>query len=96
MAYAPPGYLIFARQRTLMAQGFDADKLQLIGEAVPVAELVGRYLATALALFSVSETGVLVYRSLATEQSQIAWFDRAGRQLGTVGEPAATRLFALA
>ena len=87
VAYAPPGYLIFARQQTLMAQAFDADKLQLSGEAVPIAERVGRSLSTALALFSVSETGVLVYRSVATQQSQLAWFDRTGRQLGTVSEP---------
>jgi Tol biopolymer transport system component len=87
VAYAPPGYLIFARQQMLMAQAFDADKLQLSGEAVPIAERVGRSLATALTLFSVSETGVLVYRSVATQQSQLAWFDRTGRQLGTVGEP---------
>jgi len=25
MAYAPPGYLLFVRENTLMAQGFDAD-----------------------------------------------------------------------
>ncbi|PYS57229.1 MAG: hypothetical protein DMF74_26580 [Acidobacteria bacterium] len=89
MAYAPPGYLLFARQQTLMAQGFDVDKLQLTGEAVPVAERIGRYLATARALFSVSETGVLVYRSQSREDSQLVWFDRAGRQLATVG-PAGT------
>ena len=85
MAYAPPGYLLFARQQTVMAQGFDAEKLQLTGEAVPVAERIGRYLATALALFSVSETGVLVYRSQSREDSQLVWFDRAGKQLETVG-----------
>src|SRR5438128_1316774 len=85
MAYAPPGYLLFARQQTLMAQGFDVDKLQLTGEAVPVAERIGRYLATARALFSVSETGVLVYRSQSREDSQLVWFDRAGKQLETVG-----------
>ena len=87
MAYTPPGYIVFARQQTLMAQAFDADKLQLAGEAFPIAERVGRVLPTALALFSVSETGMLIYRSVAAEQSQLAWFDRTGKQLGTVGEP---------
>jgi Tol biopolymer transport system component len=89
MAYAPPGYLLFARQQTLMAQGFNADKLQLTGQAVPVAGGIGigRILGTGRALFSVSETGVLVYRSQSREDSQLVWFDRAGRQLGTVGPP---------
>jgi Tol biopolymer transport system component len=87
MAYAPPGYLVFARQQTVMAQGFNADKLQLTGEAVPVAEGIGRFLATALALFSVSDTGVLIYRSQYLQDSQLTWFDRGGKQLGTVGPP---------
>ena len=30
--YAPPGYLLFARGATLMAQSFDTEKLQLSGE----------------------------------------------------------------
>jgi len=89
VAYAPPGYLLFARQNTLMAQPFDADKLQLTGEAVPIAGL-GRQIPTARALFSVSETGVLVYRSVSPgEESQLTWFDRAGKPLGTVGPPGA-------
>jgi Tol biopolymer transport system component len=89
VAYAPPGYLLFARQDTLMAQPFDADKLQLTGEAVPIVGL-GRQLPTSRALFSASETGVLVYRSGSPgEDSQLAWFDRAGRPLGTVGPPGA-------
>ncbi len=38
LAYVSPGYLLFLRQGTLMAQPFDADRLQLSGEAVPVAD----------------------------------------------------------
>jgi tRNA A-37 threonylcarbamoyl transferase component Bud32 len=34
-AYAPPGYLLFMRERTLMAQAFDANKLQFTGEPFP-------------------------------------------------------------
>jgi Tol biopolymer transport system component len=87
MAYAPPGYLIFARQQTLMAQVFNADTLKVSGEPFPIADRVGRTLATAQAYFSVSETGVLVYRSLGRDDSQLTWFDRSGRKLSTIGEP---------
>ncbi len=88
-AYAPPGFLLFTREQTLMAQGFNADKLQLTGEAVPVAEGVGRNVNTGRSAFSVSETGLLVYRSSPSVTiSQLVWFDRAGKQLGTVGPPA--------
>ena len=88
MAYAPPGYLLFAREQTLMAQGFNADRLELTGEAVPVAEGIGRALSTGSIFFSVSETGLLVYRSSQLAAgSQLVWFDRAGKQLGTLGAP---------
>ena len=33
--YAPPGYLLFAREGTLMVQRFDQAKLELTGEPVP-------------------------------------------------------------
>ncbi len=86
-AYAPPGYLLFLRERTLMAQGFDAGKLELTGEPIPIAEQVDRITAR-FALFSVSETGVLVYRSGSSETTQLIWFDRGGKPLGTAGPPA--------
>src|SRR5262245_2059027 len=37
-AYSPPGYLLFLRERTLLAQPFDAAKLSLTGDAFPIAE----------------------------------------------------------
>ena len=88
-AYAPPGYLLFLRERTLMAQGFNADSLELKGDPTPVAEEVDRLGQGArFALFSVSRTGVLVYRSGSSETTQLIWFDRNGKQLETVGSPA--------
>ena len=36
--YAPPGYLLFARQRTLMAQPFDTNSLHVTGEPLPIAD----------------------------------------------------------
>ena len=84
--YSPPGYLLFLRDRTLMAQGFDTDKLELRGEPFSVAEHVdhlaggGRF-----ALFSVSQTGVLAYRTGLSDSSQLTWFDREGKPIGTIG-----------
>ncbi len=40
VAYAPPGYLLFIRDWTLMAQPFDAKRLQITGEPFPVADQV--------------------------------------------------------
>jgi Tol biopolymer transport system component len=85
-AYAPPGYLLYAREGTLVAQPFDADRLELTGEAVPVVRQIGFTQGNARAHFSVSETGTLLYRSdTAAADTQLVWFDRAGKQLDTVG-----------
>jgi len=89
VAFAPPGCLLFYRERTLLAQPFDAKRLRLTGEAFPVGEKV-QYLANvASAAFSVSQNGVLAYQAGgAGGKSQLAWFDRSGKQLETVGAPA--------
>ena len=60
--YTPPGYLLFVRERTLMAQPFDAGKVQTTGDAVPVAEQVDTGIV-AQYQFSVSQNGVLAYTS---------------------------------
>jgi len=93
-AYAPQepgsenGHLLFLREGTLMAQVLDLRRFELVGEPFPVAEQVGSTLA--MGYFSVSANGVLAYRSGASGIArQLAWFDREGKPLGTLG-PSAT------
>ena len=86
--YAPPGFLLFLRERTLMAQAFDASSLQLSGEPFPIADQVGQNSAIGRAFFSVSQTGVLTFLSASTPNTQLVWFDRAGKQLALVDSPA--------
>ena len=82
--YAPaangsPGYVLFARDNALMAQPFDAAKLELAGEAVPVADPVGR-MASRFVNASVSANGVLLYRvSGLADQTQLTWFEPGGK-----------------
>ena len=85
--YAPPGYLLFVRENTLMAQAFDADTLDLKGDAFPVAEQAVRNPIIGRAMFSVSENGVLVMRGGGFTNNQLIWFDRAGKQLGALTPP---------
>ena len=86
------GFLVFPRAGTLMAQPFDPTRLALSGEAVPVADKVALPLSVpptaALAAFVVSDTGVLVYQPDASRMSRFVWFDRAGKQIGILGDPA--------
>ena len=85
--YAPPGYLLFLREQTLMAQPFSLSRLEVTGEAVPIAERVSANIGIRRAIFSVSDNGVLVYRTgdSSSSGSQLLWFDRQGKQLGKVG-----------
>ncbi len=85
VAYVPSedtahGYLVFERDTTLVAQPFDAERLQLAGEAVPIAENVG-------AAFSVSATGVLALRNTGDfATTELVWFDRHGTAIGRAAE----------
>jgi Tol biopolymer transport system component/predicted Ser/Thr protein kinase len=93
-AFAPPGFLLFARQQTLMAQAFDAGKLHVSGDPFPVAEGVGRFVGTG-ARFSVSQTGVLVWRGGGSASTQIASYTRDGKRLAAAGEPRSIWQFSL-
>jgi Tol biopolymer transport system component/predicted Ser/Thr protein kinase len=82
-----PGYLLFLRGGSLQAQPFDPDSLRLAGEPFPIAQNVVFYGPTLSASFSVSANGVLVYQA-GYPNSELKWYDRAGKELGTAGRPA--------
>jgi eukaryotic-like serine/threonine-protein kinase len=77
--------VLFARDPMLMAMAFDPDRRQLTGDAVPVIARVStegsRYVSA-----SVSENGTLVYASAGSLNTQLTWFDRTGKILGTLGD----------
>jgi serine/threonine protein kinase len=81
------GYVFFPRPPALMAQRFDARRLQLTGAEVPVADAIeGTWYATGV--FSVSPSGALAYRApSAGGNTQLTWIDRHGKTVGTVGPP---------
>src|SRR6185503_16717306 len=85
---AGPGRLLFLREGTLMAQPFDARRLALSGDPVPVAERVGSFRDGAY--FSASANDVLIYRNADTD-SQLTWFDRRGAVSGRASEPGGFR-----
>jgi len=85
--YAPPGYMLFLRDRTLMAQPFDAHKLSLTGDPIPLAEQIGFNGVIGLSYFSVSDNGVLTYMSGFYGGGQPTLFDRQGKSLSSAGAP---------
>jgi len=85
VTYAPPGYLLFVRDKTLVAQPFDAKALKIKGEPVPLAEHIGTD-SVGLARFSVSRDGTLAYRT-GESGDKLFWVDRSGREGEPVGDP---------
>lgn len=82
------GFLLFLREATLMAQPFDAEARELRGEPVPIADQIA-VTSYAFGRFSASANGSLVYATGGDgATSQLTWFDRNGKNLGTIGQPA--------
>ena len=84
MSYAP-GYLFYVREGgALMAQPFDANNLRLTQEPFLIGEQKGY--TSFYGKASASENGVLAYRS-DDNPMQLVWFDRSGKELGSVTPP---------
>ncbi|MGB9236932.1 MAG: protein kinase [Terriglobales bacterium] len=82
--YAAPGYLLFVRDNTLMAQRFNPRSLALEGEAKPVADHVAVNTDTWRSILTASANGELLYQhGVASGGSQLVWYDASGKQ----GEP---------
>jgi Tol biopolymer transport system component len=77
-------HLLFVSDGTLMAQPFDVEKEELHGQARPILEGVYYFRSTGLAAFSVSNDGVLAWRS-GRPNARLVWLDRAGFEISTVG-----------
>jgi eukaryotic-like serine/threonine-protein kinase len=87
-SYVSPGYLLFGRDGTLMAQRFDAAKLEVSGEAFPITGGIDQETPSASTFFSVSADGnVLAYVEASHPVDQLTWFGRDGSKLGVVGPP---------
>ncbi len=98
VAYIPSaigkgGYLFFVRGQALMAQPFDAGRLELTGRAVQLADQVSTTLFNGL--FSISNNGVLAFATTGGNSRQLTWYDRQGKVLGHIGEPTARDELAL-
>jgi Tol biopolymer transport system component len=83
--FVPPDLALFPRQGALWAQRLDPDTFEPVGDSLPVAKSVAvdSNLFANVAL-SASSAGVVAYRASGV-QGQLTWFDRSGRQIGTVG-----------
>jgi Tol biopolymer transport system component len=87
-AFAGPGYLVFYRDNTMFAQRMDMKKFDLTGEASPILSDIQYEPRIGHATFSVSNDGVLLAQNgTGVSLSRLEWFDRSGKEVGTVGKP---------
>jgi Tol biopolymer transport system component len=84
--YAHPGYLLFVGGDTLLGQAFDADRLEPKGQPFFVAEHVGRS-TSFMSGVSASLTGTIAYARAIAQNGRLAWIDRRGNPLGSLGAP---------
>ena len=82
------GHLLYVRENSLLALPFDTSALKLTGEPQTLNENAQYDSGLWRSNLSVSTTGNMVYASgTATGSQSIAWYDRTGKALGTVGDP---------
>jgi len=83
------GYLLFSRDSDLVAQKFDLSRLELRGAVYPVAREIEYDTFFHDGMFSVAANGMLVYATSGVGVNTVlTWFDRKGRDLGVLGQPA--------
>ena len=85
-AYAEPGYLLYLRDKALMAQPFDSKNYVLSGDHHTLSDQVLYFPHVGRAIFSAFNGEVLVTQTgKVGSLSQLTWFDRNGKALGTIG-----------
>ena len=94
LCYSSFGYdsknLFYANdERQLVSVAFDTSKATVSGETHAVASAVGYQPATYWAALATGENGTLIYNaSPGATLSALTWVNRAGKELGRVGNPA--------
>ncbi len=84
--YLPSGWLLWVRERTLVAQRLELSKGELSGSpltlvqdlGLPVSDVSGSPVSVAL-------TGMIAYRAAAGGYRRLVWFDRSGAVRGAFG-----------
>jgi serine/threonine protein kinase len=87
--YTPAGggRILFVRDDNLYSQKLNLRERKLEGDAELVQQSVASAPVTALVYFSVSRSGLVAWRPGTQALSQVAVFDRQGKQVATFGPP---------
>jgi Tol biopolymer transport system component len=77
--YAQSGHLLYVNGGKLFAAAFDANRLEVTGRAVPVADDIATALISGTAQYAFSDTGVLAYRRARNPSRVLQWMDTSGQ-----------------
>ncbi|MBU0984513.1 MAG: serine/threonine-protein kinase, partial [candidate division Zixibacteria bacterium] len=92
--FCKQGYLLFIRDKLLLAQRFDEHTFELLGEPIPVAQGIDQ--SGNASTFGTSDNGVLLYQYTSTSSlAELVWLDRNGVEIEKVGTPDAYRDIAI-
>ena len=80
--YAPPGYLLYVRDRSLLARSFDPSRARLTGGPSTIASNVAAPQMANGSVISAAQGLLAVGGPAGTEH--LTWFSRAGQALGVI------------
>jgi len=86
-AFYVQGYVLYLKDRNLLAQHFDTGSLTVSGNPVPITENVEFWGAKDLGNFAASPTGTLAYRVAESNLYRFAWLRLPGKETEEFGEP---------
>ncbi len=82
--YSEPGYILFVRSDTLLAQRFDVQKLELIGDAVRVTSPIGIG-GDERGQFAAAGNALVTFGGGPAAVNRLVWKNRSGANVGRVG-----------
>ena len=86
--YVEPGYLLYVKEHSLLAQPFSPRSLKVSGRAIPIAQQVQYGGLRWVSNFASSNNGLLLYQGQeGGGQWQLFWVGLDGKDLGKLGEP---------
>jgi serine/threonine protein kinase/Tol biopolymer transport system component len=88
VAYVEPGYLVYLRDRTLVAQPFSAKTFAVTGEPRALSDDVLFYSQIYRAVFDASSDVLVTQTGKVASLSELSWFDRNGKAQGKLSTPA--------
>ncbi|HYN10580.1 MAG TPA: protein kinase [Vicinamibacterales bacterium] len=84
--WVDPDYLVFAREGTLLAQRVDLSAGRVTGDPFAIADAVNYSYLPSRAMFTTSQNGVVVFQA-HRDVARLAWIDRSGKEIATIGSP---------